>query len=392
MDSVVHPKEKRREFWRPPAWKWGLFLALVGGAAFLFLWKPRVRVELLPFSDSPPAWDGSQPWLVISPLAGSSPLRFQTSISLVKPTLHHDLPVNEFVVNLSNGNFKVRQTDLFVPDIMPLSLTRTSDAWTPQSRAFGVGTNHPYDICPTGTRLPYTYMNLNLEDGYEVYMPRISKGTGYADAVFRHDKSSSEFYGAQISWNGNGWTLVLRDGRKIYFPEAYYAKNFAQGAATEMVDAQGHRTQLKRNQARNLEQLISPSGHTITFKYDNADRIVEAKDDAGHVRKYSYDASGHLDTVSDEAHVLYRFEYQRLLKEPGYDPWLLTAVLDGDWKVLLQNKYLWGLVSEQKLASGEIYRYEYRYQGREVIQTSVTLPAGEKKTFFFRDGILVEQR
>ena len=385
-------EEKRREFWHPPLWKWGFVLALVGGAAFLFLWKPRIRVELLPLSDSPPAWDGSQPWLVISPIAGSSPLRFSSAISPVKPTLQHDSPVNEFVVNLRNGNFKLLQTDLFVADVMPLSLTRTYVAWSPHSRAFGVGANHPYDICPTGTRRPYTYMNLNLEDGSEVYMPRVSKGTGFADAVFRHEKSSSEFYGAQVSWNGNGWTLALRDGRKIYFPEAYYAKNFTQGAAIEMVDAQGHRIQLKRNQARNLEQLISPSGHTITFQYDNADRIVEAQDDAGHVRKYNYDASGHLDTVSDEAHVLYRFEYQRLVNEAGYDPWLLTAVLDGDWNVLLRNKYLWGLVSEQKLASGEVYRYEYRYQGREVIQTTVTLPSGGRKIFSFREGVMVEQQ
>jgi YD repeat-containing protein len=113
-------------------------------------------------------------------------------------------------------------------------------------------------------------------------MPRISQGTGYADAVFRHDRSSSEFFGAQVAWNGNGWTMTFRDGRKIYFPESYYAKNFAQGAAIEMLDAEDHRLQLKRNSARNLEELVSPGGHTIRFKYDSADRIVEAKDDAGH--------------------------------------------------------------------------------------------------------------
>ncbi len=179
---------------------------------------------------------------------------------MVKPTLRHETPVNEFVVNLRNGNFKLLQTDLFVPDIMPLSLTRTYFAWNPHSQAFGVGTSHPYDICPTGTRFPYTFMDLNLEDGYKVYMPRISKGTGYADAVFRHSRSSSEFFGAQIAWNGNGWTMTLPDGRKVYFPEAYYAKNFAQGAPIEMVDAEGHRIQLKRTAKRNLEELISPSG------------------------------------------------------------------------------------------------------------------------------------
>ncbi len=275
---------------------------------------------------------------------------------------------------------------------MPLSLTRTYIAWDYHSRAFGVGANHPYDICPTGTRFPYTYQNLNLEDGYEVYMPRISKGTSYADAVFRHSQTASEFYGAQDAWNGNGWTLTLRDGGKITFPEAYLAKNFAQGAPTEMRDAEGHSIQLKRDKARNLEELLSPGGHTISFKYDGADRIIEADDGAVHIRKYSYDRGGHVETVSDGTHVLYRFEYAPLITEAGYDPWLLTRVLDGEWNVLLENKYYLYRISEQRLADGEVFRYEYKLNDREVLQTTVTLPSGEKRLFFFRNGMPIEQK
>jgi YD repeat-containing protein len=376
-------------------WKWALALALLACSVFLLLWRPAprpVKVELLPFTDSPPAWDGSYPYVVISPISGSGPVKFKTSISLIQPTARHDSPVNDFLVDLHSGRFVVRQTDLFVPDVMPLSLTRTYIVWDYHSRAFGVGGNHPYDICPTGTRNPYTYMDLNLEGDRWVHLRRISKGTGYADAVFRHEETSSEFYGAQVAWNGNGWTLDFRDGRTFLFPEAYAATNGAQGAPTEMANADGHRIQLKRNKVRNLEELLSPGGHTITFKYDSADRIAEADDDAGHIRKYSYDRGGHLDTVSDGTRMLYRFEYQRLMNEAGYDPWLLTAILDGDWNVLLRNKFLWGRVSEQKLADGEVYRYEYRLQGRDVLQTTVTLPSGEKKVFAFREGILVEQK
>lgn len=386
---------RKKRFWHPPLWKWALVLGLLGCSEFLFLWKRApdpVRVELLPFTDSPPAWDGSQPWLVISPLSGTSPIRFKTSISMVKPTVRHDAPVNEFVVNLRNGNFKLRQTDLFVSDVIPLSLTRTYFAWDPHSHAFGVGTNHPYDICPTGTRLPYTYQVLNLEDGYQVYMPRISKGTGYADAVFRHDRSSSEFYGAMTAWNGNGWTMTFRDGRKIYFPEAYFAKNFAQGAPITMVDAEGHSIQLERNKARNLERLVSPSGHNISFKYDSSDRIVEARDDAGHIRSYFYGEGGHVKTVTDGSHVLYRFEYRRLMTGADNDPWLLTAVLDGDWNALVRNKFSNGRITEEALINGEVYRYEYLLNRQEVLQTTVTLPSGEKKVFVFRDGRLAEQK
>lgn len=393
MGYRLDPRGTRNKFWHPPLWKWGLWAVLMVCWAGLLVWPSRpVKVELLPFNDSPPAWDGSYPYVVISSVAGSNPLKFTSFISSIKPSVRHDSPVNEFDVDLHTGRFILRQMDLFVPDVMPLLLTRTYIVWEQHSRAFGVGGNHPYDICPTGTRRPYTYMDLNLEDFHKIHMLRISKGTGFADAVFRHNETSSEFYAAQVAWNGNGWTMTFRDGRKFYFPEAYYAKNYAQGAATEMVDAEGHRIQLKRNKVRNLEELLSPGGHSIQFKYDLADRIVEADDDAGHVRKYSYDHGGHVDTVSDDSKVLYRFEYQKLMNETGYDPWLLTAILDGDWNVILRNKYVWGRISEQRLADGEVYRYEYRLKDRDVVQTTVTLPSEKKQLFSFRDGILIEQK
>lgn len=371
------------------AWKWILCGLLTVAAIVIWRWPSRPPgIELLPFSDSPPSWDGSYPYLVISPVTASSPATFAFAIKMVTPTLRHDAPVNEFEVDLHTGRFVLRQTDLFVADTMPLSLTRTYIAWDYHSRAFGVGSNHPYDIAPTGDHFPYTHMNLNLEDGEQIYMARASKGTGYADAAFRHIDTASEFYGAMVQWNGNGWTLTFQDGRRVIFPDSYQAKTYAQGAPVEMDDAQGHRLLLKRSPTRNLLQLISPAGHTVSFQCDSSDRIIEAGDDAGRLRKYSYDSSGHVDTVSDADHVLWRFEYQRLMPDPGYDPWLLTAVTDGDGKVLLKNKYLWGRVSEQQLEDGNIYGYEYVLRGAEVLQTTVKLPSGEKKVFPFRNGRL----
>ncbi|MCU1295852.1 MAG: repeat-associated core domain protein [Acidobacteriaceae bacterium] len=114
-----------------------------------------------------------------------------------------------------------------------------------------------------------------------------------------------------------GWTLDFKDHRQFLFPEAYNAKNYAQGAAFEMRDGFGHSIQLKRDSARNLQKPISPAGRSITFKYDNADRIVEAQGDAGNVRKYSYDSTRHLETVSDESQIFYRFKYARLLHGAG---------------------------------------------------------------------------
>jgi YD repeat-containing protein len=287
--------------------------------------------------------------------------------------------------------FVLRQTDLFISDVIPLTLTRTYRVWDSYSRAFGIGGNHPYDVCPTGSRFPYTYMDLNLEDGRQIHFRRISKGTGYADAVFQHVETSSEFYGAQITWNGKGWTLSFLDGRGFQFPESYYAKTFAQGAASEISDADGQSLELKRNEHRNLEQLVSSEGRAIYIKYDAADRIIEAADDAGEVRKYSYDSGGHLETVADSEHVLYRFKYTLIPHSWRQDAYSMTSVVDGKGTVLLQNIYAdGGRISEQRLANGEVYQYDYIFSGDEIVVTIVKSPNGQRK-FFFRHGIFAKE-
>jgi YD repeat-containing protein len=389
-DTGRGPKSAK-DFWQPPVWKWLVFLLLVGASVLLFRFRPAprpVKVELLPLNYPAPTWDGSYPSVVI-PLPDSGGVNFKGSISLIKPTVQHDSPVNQAEVALDSGMFKLRQTDLFVRDSMPLVLTRTYRVWDDHKRAFGAGTNHPYDICPTGTRFPYTYMNLNLEDDRALYFPRISKGTGYADAVFGHYATLSEFYQARIAWNGDGWTLDFRDGRKFLFPEAYYSKSYAQGAPVEMRNAQGNRIHLKRDNVRNLEELISPSGHKIIFKYDSSDRIIEAEDDAGHVRRYSYDPSGHVETVADGSQLLYRYEYEPFLHARGYDPYLMTTIMGGNGRVLLMNIYKDNSrVSEQRLANGDAYRYDYLFDKKNnVAETTVTLPSGAVRRFFFRNGI-----
>ena len=377
-----------------------MVLVLAACSAFLLVWKPAkrpVKVELLPFTDSPPVWNGSYPYLVISPVGiDSNRVEFKSSVLLIKPTVRHDSPINEFQVDLHSGMFVLRQTDLFGSDVMSLALIRTYRGWDFDNRAreFGLGTNHPYDICPTMTRFPYTYMDLNLEDARQIHFSRISKGTSYADAVYRHDETSSEFYGAQYAWNGDGWTLDFRDGRRFLFPEAYRGKTFAQGAPYEMQDGGGHRIQLKRDKQRKLEQLISPSGHTIAFEYDGADRITKATDDAGNVRKYAYDSTDHLASVADASGLLYRFEYAPLLHLAGYDPYLMTAVVDGRGKVLLRNIYNdsdGGRISEQRLANGDVYRYEYIFVKQDVVETMVTDPIVGRRKFFFRRGVFTRE-
>jgi YD repeat-containing protein len=155
-----------------------------------------------------------------------------------------------------------------------------------------------------------------------------------------------------------------------------------------MSDGAGHRIHLNRDALRNLKQLVSPSGHAINFQYDEANRIVEASDDSGNVRKYAYDATGHLDRVTNGTATLYEFHYEPLLQEHGFDPYLMTEIRDENGTVLLRNEFADGSrVSAQTLADGQVVRYEYLYNRHHaVVETTVKLPDGKEKRFFFKDG------
>ncbi len=348
--------------------------------------QPVGRPELLPIPMATPSWDGSYPHLAINIAASiATEPQFVTAISNVKPSLQHPSPVNQFEVDLHSGLFVLRQTDLFVADSMPISLTRTYRPWDRRLSAFGIGANHPYDIAPTGSRNPYTFLLLNLEDGNTIHYSRISMGTGYADAIYRHDETSSEFYGSQVAWNGDGWTLRFTNGAEILFPESYNAKNLAQGAPVEMRDGQGHRIQLIRDSERNLTELISPSGYRLTFKYDGSARIIEARDTSGNARKYSYSPEGLLETVSDGSRILYRFGYDDLLNAPGFEKYLMTLVTDGENRPLLRNVYADGSrISQQILANGDVYRYSYDLDCTGAVRkVAVNLPNSESRSFSF---------
>jgi len=250
--------------------------------------------------------------------------------------------------------FVLRQTDLYVKDIFDVPLTRTynSGDWVSSNpvHAFGKHANHPFDMAPFGTRFPYTEQMLVFEDGDFLYLPRVSEGTSFRDAIYQHTETSTEFYKAVTAWNGNGWTTWRTDGSAIVFPEAYNAKNMAQGGATEMRDADGNRLQLIRDGQRNLLEIRTPHKHSIKFQYDDQARIIRAEDDQGHWSKYDYDSVGMLTDVELSSGQKRHY---------SYNGDLLTTVEDEGQRVLVRNTYDGGRLSAQDFGKGQVYSYGY---------------------------------
>jgi YD repeat-containing protein len=296
----------------------------------------------------------------------------------------HAGAVDRFEADLRNANFVLQETDLRVTDVFDVPLTRSyrSREWAHSNpvHAFGKNSNHPYDIAPVGSRNPYTYQMLILEDGEFLYFDRISKGTGYADALYMHTETSTCFYKAAQQWNGNGWTMKLADGAQILFPESYNAKNMAQGAPVEMRDANGNRLELKRDGQRNLQEISTPHGHWIKFSYDDQSRIKRAVSDAGEWAQYEYNSDGMLTTVTLSSGRQRHYEY---------DGTLMTQVQDEGGRFLAHNSYNGGFLRRQEFGNGAVYSYSYDWGSESYYPAKVwvTLPDQTTKELSVMDSV-----
>jgi YD repeat-containing protein len=366
--------------------KWSLrLLTLLAALGFLFFRRQMLRpselhlksaaeIAALPTSmDSHPCFLAER-----NPSAGTGALRAEVRDCEVSAGISKFM--EEAEVDLSTGRFMLRQTDFLISDSMPLVVTRGYSSWDLTSRAFGIGSNHSYDMFPWGSRFPYTYMNVLLGDGTNVYFARISQGTGYADAVFEHKGSVDSFFqGARIRWNRDHWDFNAQDGTLFQFPEAYYSKRGAEGALVRMRDSQGHEIRMARDQSRNLTSLTSPGGHWIRFTYDAGNRIDSATDDAGETKRYEYDIQGRLSALKSHGTLLWRYEYSG---------GRMSRVQDGKGTTLIAIEYLNGRTSKVETNDGQVYGFEYLFDrdGR-VAETVVTKPGGEVVTKRFEKQV-----
>jgi len=308
---------------------------------------------------------------------GTAPSQaLKASIRQCSPALHNDDNVEQYEVDLRSGLFRLRKTDLFVSDTMPLALTRGYHLWDQHSRAFGIGGNHAHDIFPFGDRFPYTYMELVLCDGNEVHYSRISEGTSYADFVNEHRGTPpTVFEKSRDRWNVDHWDLTFQDGTLYRFPEAYYAKRPVDGALIGMQNPNGDEIKFVRDARHNLKSLTSPHGHQIQFTYDEADRVIQAADDAGHVVGYSYNPEGRLYEVREGGRLLWRYLYNSRR---------MTAVQDSNGNSILVMEYARGRVSRIIQEWTHTFHFDYvGTSGGQVRETIVTDPSGEKTVFTF---------
>jgi len=279
-------------------------------------------------------------------------------------------------VDLGTGLFVYEKTDMVLTDTIPLALKRTYRQSDATSRAFGNGTTHNYDVFLVGD-LNYTYQELVGADGSRARFDRISPGTSWGDAVYQSNSTPGEYFGAKIAWNGSGWTLTLKNGTKMIFPDGFYAPSAQKAALLSIQDHNGNVVTLTRDSSGNLSQVLSPNGRYINFTYDSSNRVTLASDNIGRTVQYFYAPNGYLDHVIDVNGGTWKYAY-----DSSNRMWTIT---DPRQIVYLKNLYDSNdRVYLQTQGDNGTYQYNYTTDSNgNITQTNVTDPRGNVRSVVF---------
>jgi RHS repeat-associated protein len=285
-------------------------------------------------------------------------------------------------VDPSTGVFVLQQPDLYLPDLIPLALTRVYNSGDDLSRPFGRGMTHPYAMFLWSAQ-QYQQADLILPDGGTIHYVRTSAGTGFTDAEFMHVERPNDtpptvatptrFYKSTLVWNGNGWNLTLKDGTVYVFGEnaPLQAIRDRYGNTITITHASG--------QSGNVTRVTSPSGRSIAFTYDASNHITQATDNLRRTVLYTYHpTTGNLLTVTDPENNVTTYTWDAGNR--------LATIKDGRNIVYLTNHYdASGRIDRQTLADPDAsYTFAYTADANgNITQTDITNPRSytERLTF-----------
>jgi RHS repeat-associated protein len=262
-------------------------------------------------------------------------------------------------VSLSSGLFVYAKTDLVLPDIIPLTLERTYRPNDNQTRPFGIGTTHLYEMFIGGETTTYSYVDLALPDGSRIHFYRTSPGTSLSGATYAHTSSGTSWYGATAVYNttafpGASWVLTTKTGLKYFFPDAFNLSNPAKMALIGIQDRYGNTVTITRDGSGNVTQITSPNGRYIQFQHDTNNRITQAQDNGGRTVLYQYDAIGRLQQVTDAGGGVWQYAYDSNNN--------MLTIQDARGITYLTNEYDAGNhIIKQTQVDGSIYRFSWTF-------------------------------
>jgi len=276
--------------------------------------------------------------------------------------------------DLGSGLYIDTHTDLALGGALPIGVIRTYRPGDYNSRAFGVGMTLSYSA---SVRFGSGFQTVDFlqPDGGVVHYSRIIDPSNPTDTnpTTAHFISYARgpFYHSRIDWNGNGWTLVRKDGTVYTF--------VYQAPLQSIQDRFGNKITLTRSNGTsgNIIQVSGPNGRFIRFSYDGSNRIVQAIDNICRTVSYAYDGSGQLSTVTDANGGVTTYAWDSSHR--------VRSITDARNVVYITNTYdANDRLTNQVLADGTSFQFAYTLDGNgNVTETDVTDPRGfVRKTTF----------
>ncbi len=277
-------------------------------------------------------------------------------------------------VSCSDGLFLETNTDLSLADVVPVELTRTYRQNDASQRAYGVGTNHTFELFLTFVNLSAgnaDAVEMILPHGGRVRFDPITPGSYPLTGTTFESKISGAFYKAQFNSVsdsfGTEFRVTLKDGRRFAF-------SYSQSRLRWMADRYGNRITIFRDTLNQVARVVSPQGRYITLAYGYvycSTCITVATDNMGRTVNYDYDSSGRLVRVTNPTGGITEYTYDaahRMLTVK--DPRLIRKVL---------NEYdANGRVIKQTYADNTTNLFAYTLDAAsKVIRTDVTHERGD---------------
>jgi hypothetical protein len=205
-------------------------------------------------------------------------------------------------VDCSTGIFIEGKTDLYLADVIPISLTRVYESQDPNPWSFGIGTSDNYEMYLTNAQNGPLYQSITwiLADGQQVRYNNITvpNDNFYTSHFVPAVTSDRSYYGSIITGNGNCafdslgcWNLRTKDGTTYIFPEEAHLTSVRQAGVRAIIDRYGSTVTINCDANGNKTLITSPNGRWIQFTNDTTNnRITQATDDLGRTVSYTYNS------------------------------------------------------------------------------------------------------
>jgi len=276
-------------------------------------------------------------------------------------------------VDTATGFFYLTKTDLVIPGIIPLTISRTYRTNLTNAGPFGLGTSWEYErfLQPPPNGSPDALLLFSPGNRQDLFARQ-------PDGSFANSTSPA-LRGAVVTVVSGTRTLRFKDGRSWRF-------RTSDGLLVSQADRNGNTVLISLDSQGRVTALTEPAGRQLTFSYTGASlRIDRITDPLGRTVSYTYDAQSRLETVIDPAAGITRYTYDANHR--------MLTITDPRNITFLTNEFdAQGRIIRQTQADGGVWTFSYATTGSFISQTVVTDPRGNATTYRFNSAGYLIQR